>query len=83
MNTVIVINWWSRIAIISFVDIEGKFYKLGLGKATTFRGARILIRRKMFDKYGVKLSRMKLVKATDRIYILRANRVESEACCNE
>ena len=78
MNTVIVIDWWARIAIVSFIDVEGKFYKLDLGKAKTFRGARTLIRRKMSSKYGIVLPRMKLMNATNSVYILRANRVESE-----
>lgn len=78
MNTIIVINWWARTVTVSFTDIEGVYYTLDLGKVTSFRGARTLIRREMLYKHGIALSRMKLERATTAVYFLRANRVRKE-----
>lgn len=77
MNTVIIISWWARTATVFFTDIKG-VYKLDLGKVTTFKGARHLICREMLYKHGIALSRMKLGRATDVVYFLRAKRVEME-----
>lgn len=78
MNTVIIISWWARTVTVFFTDIEGVYYTLGLGKVTSFRGARALIRREMLYKHGIALSRMKLEMATSSVYFLRANRIEKE-----
>lgn len=78
MNTVIIINWWARTVTVSFTDIEGVYYTLDLGKVTSFRGARTLIRREMLYKHGIALSRMELERATSTVYFLRANRIEKE-----
>lgn len=74
MNTVIIISWLARTATVFFTDIEG-VYKLDLGKVTTFKGARHLIRREMLYKHGIALSRMKLGTATSVVYFFRAKRV--------
>lgn len=79
MNTVIIISWWTRSVIVFFPDIEGVYYTLGLGKVTSFSGARALIRREMLYKHGIALSRMKLEMATSSVYFLRANRIEKES----
>lgn len=78
MNTIIIINWWARSVIVFFTDIEGVYYTLGLGKVTSFRGARARIRREMLYKHGIALSRMKLEMATSTVYFLRASRIEKE-----
>lgn len=79
MNTIIVISWWARTVTVSFTDIEGVYYTLGLGKVTSFRGgAGTLIRREMLYKHGIAISRMKLERATTAVYFLRANRVRKE-----
>lgn len=78
MNTVIIISWWARTVTVFFTDIEGVYYTLDLGKVTSFRGARTLIRREMLYKHGIALSRMKLEMATSSVYFLRANRIEKE-----
>lgn len=78
MNTVIIISWWARTVTVFFTDIEGVYYTLDLGKVTSFRGARALIRREMLYKHGIALSRMKLEMATSSVYFLRANRIEKE-----
>lgn len=78
MNTVIIISWWARTVIVFFTDIEGVCYTLDLGKVTSFRGARTLIRCEMLYKHGIALSRMKLEMATSSVYFLRANRIEKE-----
>lgn len=44
MNTVIVISWWARTAVVFFTDIDG-FYMLDTGKNRTLRGAKSYIRR--------------------------------------
>lgn len=78
MNTVIIISWWTRSVTVFFTDIEGVYYTLGLGKVTSLRGARTLIRREMLYKHGITLSRMKLEMATSTVYFLRARRIEKE-----
>lgn len=78
MNTVIIISWWARTVTVFFTDIEGVYYTLDLGKVTSFRGARALIRREMLYKHGIALSRMKLEMATSSVYFLRAKRIEKE-----
>lgn len=65
--------------VVFFPDIEGVYYTLGLGKVTSFRGARALIRREMLCKHGIAFSRMKLEMATGSVYFLRANRIEKES----
>lgn len=77
MNTIIIISWRARTVTVFFTDIEGVYYTLDLGKVTTFKGARHLIRREMFYKHGIALSRMKLESATSAVYFLRAKRIEN------
>lgn len=77
MNTVIVISWWARTAVVFFADIDG-FYMLDTGKNRTLRGAKSCIRRELFDEYGVRLSHIKLVKDTPPVTFLLANRIEKE-----
>lgn len=77
MNTVIVISWWARTAVVFFTDIDG-FYMLATGKNRTLRGAKSYIRREVFSKYGVALSCMRLVKDTPPVSFLLANRIEKE-----
>ena len=38
MNTIIVISWWARTAVVFFTDIDD-FYMLDIGKNRTLRGA--------------------------------------------
>lgn len=78
MNTIIIISWWARTVTVFFTDIEGVYYTLDLGKVTTFKGARRLIRREMLHRHNIALSPMKLDRATPAVYFLRANRVERE-----
>lgn len=78
MNTIIAIDWARNLAVVSFTDIEGVYYTLDLGKVTSFRGTRTLIRREMLYKHGIAISRMKLERATTAVYFLRANRVRKE-----
>lgn len=78
MNTIIIINWRVRTVTVFFIDVEGVYYMLDLGKVTSFRGARTLIRREMLYKYGIDISRMKLERATTAVYFLRANRVKKK-----
>lgn len=77
MNTVIVISWWARTAVVFFTDIDG-FYMLDTGKNRTLRGAKSYIRRELSDKYSVGLSHIKLVKNTPPVSFLLANRIERE-----
>ena len=77
MNTVIVISWWARTAVIFFTDIDS-VYMLDIGKNRTLRGAKSCVRREMSDKYGVRLSRYKLVKDTPPVTFFLANRIEKE-----
>ena len=77
MNTIIIISWWARTVTVFFTDIEGVHYTLDLGKVTTFKGARHLIRREMLYKHSIALSRMKLERATSAVYFLRAKRIEN------
>lgn len=78
MDTVIIINWRVRIVTVFFIDVEDVYYTFDLGKVTSFRGARTLIRREMFYKYGIAISRMKLERATTAVYFLHANRVKKK-----
>lgn len=78
MNTIIIISWLDRTVTVFFTDIEGVYYTLELGKVTTFKGARRLIRREMLYRHNIALSRMKLDRATSAVYLLHANRVERE-----
>lgn len=77
MNTVIVISWWARTAVVFFTDIDG-FYMLDTGKHRTLRGAKSYIRRELSDKYDTRLSHIKLVKNTPPVSFLLANRIEEE-----
>ena len=75
MNTVIVISWWARTAVVFFTDIDG-FYMLDTGKNRTLRGAKSCVRKEISDKYGVKLSHMRLVKDTPAVTFLLAKRID-------
>lgn len=77
MNTVIVVSWWARTAVVFFTDIDD-FYMLDIGKNRTLRGAKSHIRREVFSKHDVTLSRMRLVKDTLPVTFLLAKRVEKE-----
>ena len=77
MNTVIVVNWWARTAVVFFVDADG-FYMLDIGKNRILRGVKSCIRRKVLSEYGVTLSHMRLVKDTPSVTFLLAKRVEKE-----
>lgn len=77
MNTVIVISWWARTAVVFFTDID-EFYMLDLGRYKSLRGAKPYIRRELSNKYGVVLSRMRLVKDTPPVSFLLGLRVERE-----
>lgn len=77
MNIIITINWRAR--TVTVFDIDGIYCTFDLGRVTSFRGAKTLIRREMLYKYGITLSRMKLEKATSAVYFLRTNRVEKES----
>lgn len=74
MNTVTVISWWARTAVVFFTDIDD-FYMLDIGKNRTLRGAKSHVRKEVFGRYGVVLSRMKLVKDTPSVTFLLANRI--------
>lgn len=77
MNTVIVVSWWARTAVVFFTDIDG-FYMLDTGKNRTLRGAKSCVRREISGKYGVKLSHMRLVKDTPAVTFLLAERIDKE-----
>lgn len=77
MNTVVVISWWARTAVVFFTDIDD-FYMLDIGKNRTLRGVKSHIRREMSSKYGVALSCMRLVKDTPPETFLLAKRIEKE-----
>lgn len=77
MNTVIVISWWARTAVVFFTDIDD-FYMLDIGKNRTLRGAKSCIRIEVLAKHGVTLSHMRLVKDTPPVTFLPAKRVEKE-----
>nr|DAL87283.1 MAG TPA: hypothetical protein [Caudoviricetes sp.] len=77
MNTVIVISWWARTAVVFFTDIDD-FYMLDIGKNRTLRGVKSHVRKEVSGKYDVTLSRMKLVKDTPPVTFLLAKRVEKE-----
>lgn len=76
MNTIITINWTFRYATVSFIDIEDMAYTIDLGYVTTYKGARHRVRRELFDKYGIRLSRMRFKYATREMCCFCANRVE-------
>lgn len=75
MNTVIVVSWWARTAVVFFTDIDD-FYMLDIGKNRTLRGVKSHIRREVSGKHGVTLSRMRLVKDTPPVTFLLAKRTE-------
>lgn len=77
MNTIIVINWDRNRVTVSFADVEDMAYTFDLGKVTTLRGARARVRRVLFNKYGIALTRMNLVKSTNAIDYFRSNRVDN------
>lgn len=77
MNTVIVVSWWARTAVVFFTDIDD-FYMLDTGKNRTLRGVKSCIRRELFNEYGVGLSHIKLVKDTPPVTFLLADRIERE-----
>jgi hypothetical protein len=79
MNTVIVINWWARTAVVFFTDMDG-FHMLDIGKNRTLRGAKSFIRGELRGKYGVALSHMKTVEDTPSVTFLLARRVEGKGC---
>ena len=76
MNTIIVVNWARNTITVSFTDVEDMAYTIDLGKVSTLRGARAHVRRELFNKYGIVLTRMNLVKSTNAIDCFRSNRVE-------
>jgi hypothetical protein len=75
MNTVIVVSWWARTAVVFFTDIDD-FYMLDIRKNRTLRGAKSHIRREISSKHGVTLFRMRLVKDTPAVTFLLAKRAE-------
>ena len=75
MNTVIIISWWARTAVVFFTDIDD-FYMLDIGKNRTLRGAKSHIRREVSGRYDVTLSRIRLVKDTPPVTFLLAKRAE-------
>lgn len=75
MNTIIVISWWARTAVVFFTDIDD-FYMLDIGKNRTLRGAKSYIRRELCGKYSVALSHVKTVKDAPLVTFLLARRVE-------
>lgn len=77
MNTIIVINWWARTAVVFFTDVDD-FYMLDIGKNRTLRGAKSCIRRELCGKYSVALSHVKTVKDTPPVTFLLAKRVEKK-----
>ena len=77
MNTIIVISWWARTAVVFFTDIDD-FYMLDIGKNRTLRGAKSYIRRELCGKYGVALSHIKTVEDTPPVTFLLAKRVEKK-----
>lgn len=76
MNTIIVVNWVRNTITVSFTDIDDMAYTIDLGKVSTLRGVRARVRRVLFDKYGITLTRMNLVKSTNAIDCFHSNRVE-------
>ena len=83
MNTIIVVNWVRNTITVSFTDIENVAYTIDLGKVLTLRGVCARIRRVLFDRYGIALTRMNLVKSTNAIDCFRSNRVEDWLEVNE
>lgn len=77
MNTVIVISWWARTAVVFFTDIDG-FYMLDIGRNKTLRGSKSCIRKEISSKYGIALSRIKIVKDTPPVTFLLARRIDKE-----
>lgn len=77
MNTVIVISWWARTAVVFFTDIDD-FYMLDIGKTRTLRGVKSYVRREVFSRYDVKLSRMRFVKNVHSAAFLLAKRIDKE-----
>lgn len=77
MNTVIVISWWARTAVVFFTDVDD-FYMLDVGKNRTLRGVKSYIRREPCGKYGVALSHIKTVKDTAPVTFLLTKRVEKK-----
>lgn len=75
MNTVIVINWWARTAVVFFTDIND-FYMPDIGKNRTLRGAKFHIRKEVSSKHDVILSRMRLVEDIPSVTFLLAKRAE-------
>ena len=68
MNTVIVISWWARTAVVFFTDIDD-FYMLDIGKNRSLRGAKSHIRSEVSSKHGVILSYMRIVKGYTSGYV--------------
>lgn len=77
MNTIIVISWWARTAVVFFTDTDD-FYMLDIGKNRTLRGVKSYIRRELCGKHGVALSHIKTVKDTPPVTFLLAKRVKKE-----
>ena len=77
MNTVIVVSWWARTAVVFFTDIDD-FYMLDIGKNRTLRGVKSHIRREVSGEHNVILSHMRLVKDTSSVTFLLTKRVEKE-----
>lgn len=76
MDTIIVVDWVCNTITVSFTDVEDMAYSIDLGKVSTLRGVRARVRRELFDKYGITLTRMNLVKSTNAVDYFRSNRVE-------
>lgn len=76
MNTIIVINWWARTAVVFFTNIDD-FYTLDIGKHRTLKGVKSYIRRELSSKYAVELFRIKVVKDTPSVSFLLSDRVEN------
>lgn len=77
MNTIIVVNWVRNTITVSFTDNDDMAYTIDLGKVSTLRGVRARVRRELFCKYGITLTRMNLVKSTNAVDYFRSNRVEN------
>lgn len=75
MNTVIVISWWARTAVVFFTDVDD-FCMLDVGENRTLRGVKSYVRRELCGRYGVVLSHIKIVKDTAPVIFLLAKRVE-------
>lgn len=78
MNTIITVNWVRNTITVSFTDIDDMAYTIDLGKVSTLRDVRARVRRELFNKYGIALTCMNLVKSTNAVDYFRSNRVEED-----